>query len=505
MFRNTRTNRITKVDSLVLARTDTFYFLEFIKYTKSIFGTGTYLKTKPTVVFYTQDSEDRVIIDYSLASTEDKLYLEAFFAEMAYDTAFNLTNASFLELNTDCDVSSSLLFRSYKNNFVTAKVVSTTNKDTKKNEYSGYYFIETPQLSKSGTLQENEDTEWQGLVFSNPRTSKPLSYLGYRVGDQIEIINPNSSNNNKKLEILSYEYINGKEVLKLKSETITSENLIGQATIVNLYIKTTTNFNSSVYDNNQTNIGCCYNIEAEKYYPNHTELQCALRGSEFTFSAGSNCNTLSSSSLSSSASETLPFTLTPLTSAAEIQNKKKIVEDESRIATEFKRQLANVQPFALNAGINGVSLYTQLPKSIVQNFPDLQGLTLIADDSVYQVINLAYEAFVTDDKPVIKGVNGSTITTILLNRNILTTIYETNLTNDPDARLIFSSNQKIPVPIVDFMNYGYDYLRLGRYHLFTPVGETTQPIFVFSTTSNTASDVYISGTVTQPSVFKSII
>ena len=80
-----------------LARSDVFYYLKFIDYTKELFKAASNLTAKPTVVFYTEDATNKVILDYSLANTTDKTYLSGFFANLTQTDTFNLTNAGYLD------------------------------------------------------------------------------------------------------------------------------------------------------------------------------------------------------------------------------------------------------------------------------------------------------------------------------------------------------------------------------------------------------------------------
>jgi hypothetical protein len=100
----------------------------------------------------------------------------------------------------------------------------------------------------------------------------------------------------------------------------------------------------------------------------------------------------------------------------------------------------------------------------------------------------------TNDEVVVKGLGGVKLNSnsIPLNKNVLTTIFETNLSTDDNQRLVFSSTQETLSPIVDFKAYGYDYLQLGRYHIITPITNETKPLFIWSTRMNKA-DQYLYG------------
>lgn len=259
-----------------LARSETFYYLQFINYDKELFKNASNLTSKPTIVFY-NDGTDKAIVDYTLASTTDKLYINSFFANLTANTdAFNVTKGTYLDASElEADVTCGLTFTSYTDYKAFGKVVSVTNRNAALDVYFGDYFVGTPQLSKSGSLGYNESTIDYALVSVNPNTSKPLSYLGITGGDIIEVINSNSTNNGYKFKINEITTLNNKEVVRLvpayAGSYPTLESLIGQESTINVYVKGTTT-STADFDGD---VGCCYN-SAQKI-ENSTEYQCSLR------------------------------------------------------------------------------------------------------------------------------------------------------------------------------------------------------------------------------------
>lgn len=528
---NIRTRRADEIqlDDLVFARSDHFYFLEFTKYSSEIFNTNSVIGSKPSLIFYTKDAEQHVIVDYSLAKSEDKLYLNTFFSGMIPGTTFTFSNGEYLDEARDinANLSSVLEYTEYKTDMIFCKVNSVTDLNSAINLYSAYYFINTPQISKAGSLQNSEDTEIQALVFSNPRTAKPLLWLGYQPGDYIQILNPNSVNNTLLMEILDVLFINGKEILKLRSNQIITENLIGQDTIVNLFLKSKIQGLLTDYTNDQTSPGCCVNTALNIALPQHTEIQCALRGGGFVYNNG-NCYGSLKTLISPITGDALlteeekQQIVDPLQQAMmqvfdyrylDEYYKKKItyldangvqLSENNSLVTDYKSNiiplinssLENIIAINAEQALSGVQVLSHIPKNIVQSFTEIDGVTLIADAPIYRILNIHYEAYVTDTDVVVKGLGGVPLQTdaIPLNKNVLTTIFETNLSTDDNQRLVFSSSKEMLSPVVDFKLYGYDYLQIGRYHIITPITNQTKPLFVWSTRLNRA-DQYIYGIV----------
>ena len=283
--RNTKSAKkagILTVDGIpyTLARSDVFYYLKFIDYDKELFKLESKLKAKPTIVFYTEDSVNKVILDYSLANETDKKYLSTFFANMNQLSTFSLTTGSYLDASElTADLSCSLIFDEYKENKIFARVSSVTNQNSAIDVYLGDFFTGTPQLVKTGNLGTTPTTIKYALISVNPKTNKPLSSLGLIIGDVLEVVNSNSKNNQIKYQITSIETINDQEVLQIKPVTANTlpflESLIGQTSLINLYVSGTTEQQPEL----SGDLGCCY-INDERI-ENNTNYQCGIRKGSF--------------------------------------------------------------------------------------------------------------------------------------------------------------------------------------------------------------------------------
>lgn len=273
---------ILTVDGIpyTLARSDVFYYIKVIDYDKELFKSASNLKAKPTVIFYTENSQDKVIIDYSLANTTDKKYLSSFFANMNQLSTFSLTTGQYLDASElEADISCSLIFDEYKDGKIFARLSSVTSKNSALDEYFGDYFIGTPQLLKSGGLGNSNATKNYAIISINPNTNTPLKNLGAIVGDVAEVVNSSSSNNQIKFKITEITSINDKEVFKVTPINLDHlpvlESLVGSASIINLYIKGT----SSLTPELNGNLGCCY---VEKVgLENSTNYQCSIRQGKY--------------------------------------------------------------------------------------------------------------------------------------------------------------------------------------------------------------------------------
>lgn len=263
-----------------LARSDVFYYLKFIDYNKELFKAASNLTAKPTVVFYTEDAIDKVILDYSLANITDKTYLSGFFANLTQTSTFNLTNAGYLDKSElEANIGCTLTFTEYKENKVFATVTAVTNLNAALDVYFADYFTDSPQLSKTGSLGTNPTTLDYALVSVNPSTSRPLSSLGLIAGDVIEVVNSNSVNNQFKFEISETTTINQQEVLRLKpifnDQVPTIESLLGTSSLVNLYVKGTSTQTPIL----SGDLGCC--SDGLNKIENNTKYQCQLRQGRF--------------------------------------------------------------------------------------------------------------------------------------------------------------------------------------------------------------------------------
>jgi len=264
-----------------LARSEVFYFLKFIDYDKELFKAASNLTAKPTAVFYTEDAQDKVILDYSLANQTDKTYLKSFFANMTQTDTFNFTNGDYLDkAELEANIGCTLTYTAFKDDKIFANVNAVTSKNTALDVYFADYFLGTPQLSKAGTLGSSSSTVNYALVSVNPNTNTPLSNLGVTYSDVIEVVNTNADNNQIKFEITDVTKLNETEVIKLKpiysTDVPVLESLVGSTSLLNLYVKGTTTLPQQLTGD----LGCCFSVIGN--LENNTEYQCSIRnGNKF--------------------------------------------------------------------------------------------------------------------------------------------------------------------------------------------------------------------------------
>jgi hypothetical protein len=277
-FRNTKSgkyNPYTDNSSYVLVRSDVFYFLQFINYEKELFKTNSTLSSSPNIIFYTENSVNKVILDYTNANNTDKKYLNSFFANMSVDSGFTLLDGEYLKesVELEADLTCNLKFKEFKNNYVFAELNSVIDKDSAADVYENFYFLKTPQLYSGITLGSNKLTTSVALVNKKINNKSLFSNLGLKKDDIIEIINPNSQNNGKKFTINNIEEISNNELLLLKGPAVAvSESLTGLPVLINVYVKSNLNKNNALtlnIDNSlvsDSDIGCC--IVADDQYLN---------------------------------------------------------------------------------------------------------------------------------------------------------------------------------------------------------------------------------------------
>jgi hypothetical protein len=270
-----------------LVRAEMFYYLKVIDYNKDLFKTASTLTSKPTVVFYTENSQDKVILDYSLANETDKEYLESFFANMNQLNSFAVTNGSYIDKSElEANIGCSLAFDGYKEHKIFARVNSVVNQNTAIDVYDGNYFIGTPQLTKSDSLSNLAVPKQTALVSVNPNTKTTLETLGLIEGDIIEIINSDSLNNKTKFEIVKISTINDKEVFNIapiySDQTAKTESLVGQASLINVYVRGSTNREITL----NGDLGCCSDPKQTVSFENQTKDQCYVRSPSYIHTKG---------------------------------------------------------------------------------------------------------------------------------------------------------------------------------------------------------------------------
>lgn len=270
-----------------LVRSEIFYYLKVIDYNKDLFKTASNLTSKPSVVFYTENSENKVIFDYSSANQTDKEYLLAFFANMNQLDTLTITGADYLDkAELQANLGCTLTFSSYKDNKLFATVNSVKNQNQALDVYDPNYFISSPQLVKTEDLGNLPVTKETALVSVNTATNAILKNLGLIEGDIIELINENSLNDKIKLQVTKISNINEKEVVKIApvfpGQVVNIESLVGSATLLNVYIKGTTD---KFIDLNGT-LGCCRDLNGNTNISNQTKSQCEVRSSSYAFTEG---------------------------------------------------------------------------------------------------------------------------------------------------------------------------------------------------------------------------
>lgn len=345
-------------DNLVLVRSEVLYYLKFINYDKDLFKSSSKLTSKPSITVYTEDSQKKVIIDYTLANETDKKYIKSFFANMTQIDTFTLTNGDYIDVSeSEADISSSLTFTDYKENKIFALVNSITNENTAIEVYNGEYFTQTPQLTKSGSLGSSAFTENYSLALLNPSISKNFTSMGVIVGDVIEILYENSKNHGIKYEVEEITHINEKQILKLKKYKNYvlpfEESLIGKPVVLNVYIN---NFEkvTDLPEINNSVIGCCYNTDKSVIISNQTEYQCKVRNTEYTFT-NKDCDSITTTETSNAPQDIFAYV---------IQNKNPI----SILSSVLLKQTGpNYETFTLSIKKGNLNVLPNLTLLMISN------------------------------------------------------------------------------------------------------------------------------------------
>lgn len=268
-----------------LVRSEIFYYLKFVDYDKSVFKNASSLTSKPTIIFYTEDSTNKAVIDYSLANETDKKYLNSFFVNMTRLNTFTMNSAEYLNKSElSANLNATYTFVDYKDDKIFATVNSVTTLNSAIDVYFADYFIETPQISKSGDLGSFGAKKY-ALVNMNPASNTNLNSLGLLQGDFLELINPDSVNDLIKFRVNDLKIINDTEVLQLTpyNEKIpVEESIVGSSTLLNLYIKGIPTSTEETSDE----LGCCSDLSGLFPIPNQTKKQCSARFKNSLFKPG---------------------------------------------------------------------------------------------------------------------------------------------------------------------------------------------------------------------------
>lgn len=265
-FRNNKTTNTpgtltVKGLEYTLVRDGIFYFIEFINYEKELYKTKSTLSSTPNVVFYNENGTDKVLLDYSSANDTDIAYLDSFFSGMVAGSGFSLTNAAYLQeaKGIEADLTSNLVFKEFKNNYVFAEKISTTSKSDKTDIYRNSLFIDTPQLLAGVSLGFTPLTKSIALINNIIDQNSIFQNLGLQIGDIIEIVNKNSNNNSKKIKVINIKTLNDKEIIET-DEPVAVESLVGTPTLIKLYTPGKLKPSETVNLSDQSELGCCVKV-----------------------------------------------------------------------------------------------------------------------------------------------------------------------------------------------------------------------------------------------------
>lgn len=274
-----------------LIRSDVFHYLQITDEQRDIFSSSSKLESIPNIAFYTENSETKAILDFSNASEKDKNYLDLLFSNMTYLNGISLTNAVYLDEKngiSNKSLTSSLLFREYKNNILIAKALNTIDSGDLNKVFFGSYFIDIPVITTDTNWSDKTTKINSCIININPKSKTNFDSFYLKSGDLVEIVNSESLNNQQSSEIDSVTTLNNKQIIKLKNK-IKNESLIGKNTILNFYTKTKLK-NVKQYTLDKTTTGCCENIRTKETYKPATEYECNLRtNGYYIFTKGNSC------------------------------------------------------------------------------------------------------------------------------------------------------------------------------------------------------------------------
>ena len=186
-----------ELDQYVLIRTGVFNYLQFIDDEAQLFNANGPIESKPNLVFYQQNAETRVMLDYSNASSKDKKYLQLLFGDLTQFSGLCFSNAAYLDDRYSIDTSFNLdlQFREFKDNVLFAKTTNSISSNDLQKVFEGGYFTSVPTVTSADSWSNKTAKTNSLLVSVNPQSSSNFSSNYFQDGDLIEIINPSSANN----------------------------------------------------------------------------------------------------------------------------------------------------------------------------------------------------------------------------------------------------------------------------------------------------------------------
>jgi hypothetical protein len=264
--------------SFYLVANDVFFGLVFASTQNYYYKINRTLVSKPSVLLY--DSQTKVIIDYSNSRNADDLsFVSSFFNSLESGMTFSVASATYLEdgSNVKANLSGIYTFQSFEQGkIVRADIVSATTVSTKKDSYYSKFFTDTPQIAKaSGSVSSVQQRK---NIIKNTLSTGMYSFkrLGLRVGDYIDF-SGTENNKWKKVKVLDlFTDTDGFEVIEVDA-TITSENLIGEPILVNLYLQGESDTN---VDGNDKTYGTCllrFNTTTTSCIPCQNAFLCDKR------------------------------------------------------------------------------------------------------------------------------------------------------------------------------------------------------------------------------------
>ena len=148
-------------------RTGLFHYLTITDDEKEIFNSNGPVESKPNLVFYQENAETKVMLDYSGASEKDKKYLDILFNGLNDFSGLSFSNASYLDEKNGLDKSYdlNLFFREYKNNILFAKTTTTVASTDLQKVFEGDYFIDVPTITSTSSW-ENKNIATNSLLIS---------------------------------------------------------------------------------------------------------------------------------------------------------------------------------------------------------------------------------------------------------------------------------------------------------------------------------------------------
>ena len=256
---------------------------------------GRKINSSPLVQYY--NSFTKAIIDYSNTVSENDLdYISILLQGITNGNTFTITKGYYIKEQDGItsNINGIYQFDGVQNsNLILATVISASSLNTTENRYERDYFVDPPQFTLNSGFTGDPYYAIKSMTnFGN------VEDLGAIENDLIEITYAGNTANLDKFRIEKIKTSSENEEIIFLKDFVYNDNILGQLTTVNLYVRGTPSI--SLVEKDTTLNGCSKTYTTDGYYldcfENQNEYQSYLRRFGYenksvlsTWTEGCNC------------------------------------------------------------------------------------------------------------------------------------------------------------------------------------------------------------------------